>query len=223
MCITHYLFSSLLASSLWKFLHIFSSYHKEVNSHSPLKIFSGYNICIFNYSFLWYLFILEWKEASTQSRIWLWLEQTQWNTGEQTDLNAYSFFFLRKSLSKCKIWFPDMCLSTNTCIAYLLKFFTFVDLCMCSWMFFLLFLVLVLRYVFCFYKRGGRFEVAVSQQGGGLLVSPPTCPASPQQGGRQGDCGRDYTKWLRGLIKIISQYWVARPVKPVCNQFWKLK
>jgi hypothetical protein len=48
--------------------------------------------------------------------------------------------------------------------------------------------------------RGG-FEVAVGQQAGRQLESPPTCPASPRQGGRQGECRRDHNKGLRGLLK----------------------
>ncbi len=43
---------------------------------------------------------------------------------------------------------------------------------------------------------GGGFEVAVGQQEGGAgrqLESPPTCPASSRQGGRQGECRREYT------------------------------
>jgi hypothetical protein len=49
--------------------------------------------------------------------------------------------------------------------------------------------------------EGGGFEVAVGQQGGRQLETPPTCPASPRQGGRQGECRRDHNKGLRGLLK----------------------
>jgi len=43
--------------------------------------------------------------------------------------------------------------------------------------------------------EGVGFEVAVGQQGGGRqLESPPTCPASPRQGGRQGECRRDHRR-----------------------------
>ena len=53
--------------------------------------------------------------------------------------------------------------------------------------------------------EGGGFEVEVGQQGGRQRESPPTCPASPRQGGRQGcrqgECRRDHNKGLRGLLK----------------------
>jgi hypothetical protein len=92
--LVHYTLSlySFLASFLWILLHIFNNYYKqEVNSNFDLKI-SLNTIFFLKSSFLWYMFTLEWKEASTQSRTWLWLEQTQWNTGEHTDLNTYSLF-----------------------------------------------------------------------------------------------------------------------------------
>ena len=47
--------------------------------------------------------------------------------------------------------------------------------------------------------RGLRWRSA--NRGGRQLESPPTCPASSRQGGRQGECRRDHNKGLRGLLK----------------------